>query len=468
MAGSAVAEPLHAVDALYHRLSAGLGLPGQPRWLAAVRWLQPIQPVQPVHGDTALRIGLDTCAPGLPRRLPRTLRDPASGQRVSVQWLHTTARAQAQGWLQPENLDHSVGFGTLGGVLRARGNDPSLYALTAGHVLGGDLLACWGNRVRLQQTFPPLEVRGQLCQWSPDLASRHTEVDCDAALVALQATDLEALVDHIAWPLGWADAVVGSAVFLLARQHHLPAQVMGRITTAIDVGSPPVRYTLRNAICYQVDSGTQGGDSGAPLWDAQERLVGLHVGAAAPGATGNALASPIGRVLDWSGCELVLRNQPLQDEGRLPRPANPLPPVPVSTATDTLARTLWGEARGEPDADAGMRAVAHVVLNRCDHPGWWGRTPEEVCRKPSQFSCWNWGDPNRPKLLAATGNDALFALATAIATELLAMPAPSRTRADTTGGATHYFARSIRPPYWAAQATLCARIGNHLFYRNVP
>ncbi|MBS0446170.1 MAG: cell wall hydrolase [Proteobacteria bacterium] len=114
-----------------------------------------------------------------------------------------------------------------------------------------------------------------------------------------------------------------------------------------------------------------------------------------------------------------------------------------------------------------MRAVAHVVLNRRDHPGWWGGTVEDVCLKPWQFSCWNENDPNRVKLLAVGPGDASFALALGIAGQLVRMATSERVRADTTGGATHYYARSIQAPAWAARATFTVRIGNHLFYRDV-
>ena len=54
----------------------------------------------------------------------------------------------------------------------------------------------------------------------------------------------------------------------------------------------------------------------------------------------------------------------------------------------TLARTVYGEARGE--SDQGRAAVAHVVLNRFRSDKWFSAgTIEAVCRKPSQFSCWN-------------------------------------------------------------------------------
>ena len=55
---------------------------------------------------------------------------------------------------------------------------------------------------------------------------------------------------------------------------------------------------------------------------------------------------------------------------------------------DILARTIWGEARGE--GKGGMEAVALVVLNRLDVSNqkggyWWGNTLLDICRKPYQF-----------------------------------------------------------------------------------
>lgn len=65
---------------------------------------------------------------------------------------------------------------------------------------------------------------------------------------------------------------------------------------------------------------------------------------------------------------------------------------------DLLARTAWGEARGE--GVSGMQAVINVVQNRVARGGWWGATIEDVVLKPWQFSAWNANDPNRAKLLA--------------------------------------------------------------------
>lgn len=62
---------------------------------------------------------------------------------------------------------------------------------------------------------------------------------------------------------------------------------------------------------------------------------------------------------------------------------------------DILARTLWGEARGE--GLAGQIAVAWTIRNRVNDlktGPWRGEGYSGVCQKPYQFSCWNRTEPN--------------------------------------------------------------------------
>jgi len=129
---------------------------------------------------------------------------------------------------------------------------------------------------------------------------------------------------------------------------------------------------------------------------------------------------------------------------------------------DTLARTVWGEARGE--GSAGMRAVAAVILNRlavaqAQGGYWWGATIIDICRKPYQFSCWNARDPNRERLLRVTKDDPAFRAALGIAESAL-----SGLLADHTSGATHYHAAGVSP-VWAKRSRPVAVIGRHIFYR---
>ena len=126
---------------------------------------------------------------------------------------------------------------------------------------------------------------------------------------------------------------------------------------------------------------------------------------------------------------------------------------------DTLARTAWGEARGE--GREGMQAVCNVVMNRVKAGTWYGATPREVCLKKSQFSCWNYNDPNYSKLQAVNESDNNFALAKTLATLAVNNQLP-----DITNGATNYLALGSlkKTPSWAGKMTKVASIGNHTFY----
>lgn len=126
-------------------------------------------------------------------------------------------------------------------------------------------------------------------------------------------------------------------------------------------------------------------------------------------------------------------------------------------AIDVLARTLWGEARGE--GSAGMQAVANVVINRAGKGGWWGDDVVGVCQKPYQFSCWNKDDPNYRKLLSVDETDLHFATAQRIARRAVYGVLP-----DITGGADHYHAAGIYP-VWSKGEKPVAVIGNHIFYK---
>tara|TARA_Y100001001_G_scaffold135791_1_gene136908 strand:- start:551 stop:1066 length:516 start_codon:yes stop_codon:yes gene_type:complete len=129
---------------------------------------------------------------------------------------------------------------------------------------------------------------------------------------------------------------------------------------------------------------------------------------------------------------------------------------------DILARTIWGEARGE--GKTGMEAVACVILNRHKRAKevggyWWGNTVIEICQKPYQFSCWNKSDPNRGKLLSVSEDNPYFATALRIARRALL-----GVLSDITKGATHYHTQSVKP-YWMRYMDVMAHINNHIFYK---
>jgi len=133
-------------------------------------------------------------------------------------------------------------------------------------------------------------------------------------------------------------------------------------------------------------------------------------------------------------------------------------------ALDVLARTVYGEARGE--RIAGKEAVAAVIMNRVRRARkrggyWWGADVESVCTKPWQFSCWNRSDPNRDRILAAGPENSTFQSCLRVARRAL----EGRIE-DPTDGATHYHNTRVRP-HWAKGRQPSAEIGRHLFYNDV-
>lgn len=150
----------------------------------------------------------------------------------------------------------------------------------------------------------------------------------------------------------------------------------------------------------------------------------------------------------------------------------------AATDIDTLARTIFGEARGSSQDD--KRAVAWVILNRARtarefvavhspartrHPLFGSGTIESACKAPWQFSAWNENDPNRPKLLAADLSDPAFlrCMMHAAAVVLGEQPAPFPPNT------CHYYARSMQaPPPWARGLVPVYQTPEHSYFNNVP
>lgn len=124
---------------------------------------------------------------------------------------------------------------------------------------------------------------------------------------------------------------------------------------------------------------------------------------------------------------------------------------------EIFAKTIFGEARGEPEQ--GQIAVACCILNRHKVKKWFsGRTIAETCLRPWQFSCWNKNDPNAQKLAKLT-----------YPSYSRYFPVIEKAKAkDITNGATHYYNPSVcKEPAWAKGKTPCARIGQHLFFKEI-
>jgi N-acetylmuramoyl-L-alanine amidase len=119
------------------------------------------------------------------------------------------------------------------------------------------------------------------------------------------------------------------------------------------------------------------------------------------------------------------------------------------------ARTIFGEARGEPYE--GQKAVGHVILNRAAKEG----SVAGVCLRPKQFSCWNLGDPTRERMVQVTIDDPKFR--TALKAFLDAVE-----ELDWTNGATHYFNPQLASPKWAEGKQPIVVVGRHKFFNDIP
>ena len=128
------------------------------------------------------------------------------------------------------------------------------------------------------------------------------------------------------------------------------------------------------------------------------------------------------------------------------------------------AITCYCEASNQ--SPLARRAVIHVMVNRvAANPARFGSTIAAVCLKRMQFSEWN-GDSidnrNLERAASVADSDAVMLDCAAAYDEVVS------GATDPTGGATHFFADSIPAPSWTHQATFCGKIGDILFYKDVP
>jgi N-acetylmuramoyl-L-alanine amidase len=123
---------------------------------------------------------------------------------------------------------------------------------------------------------------------------------------------------------------------------------------------------------------------------------------------------------------------------------------------DMLALCVWRES---DDQSIGcMAAVAHVVMNRAEQPGWWGIDIHSVVLRPWQFSCFNHGDPNESRW--PDGANLQWIEARRIAAAVL-----DGTDRDLTDGATSYYDVSIDPPDWTGGMIFTVQFDRIRFYK---
>ena len=130
---------------------------------------------------------------------------------------------------------------------------------------------------------------------------------------------------------------------------------------------------------------------------------------------------------------------------------------------DTLARTIYGEAEGEPTL--GKRAIASVVLNRYRRHTWFsGEDIAATCKfrvagsKYYQFSCWN--DGRRRDIIEAATDDRLGECLQ------IAKGYVDGELADVVAGCCHYHTITSHP-YWSKGLRPDFIIVKHCFFKKV-
>ena len=118
------------------------------------------------------------------------------------------------------------------------------------------------------------------------------------------------------------------------------------------------------------------------------------------------------------------------------------------TAEETIASTLWLEARGE--GKEGIKAVASVIANRSKKSG---KTMAYECLKEKQFSCWN----GRARVVPSKAKGKMWDYCKSVARDMV------RGNFKPTIKATHYYNFHICNPKWGAKMRNTIIIGNHRF-----
>jgi spore germination cell wall hydrolase CwlJ-like protein len=134
---------------------------------------------------------------------------------------------------------------------------------------------------------------------------------------------------------------------------------------------------------------------------------------------------------------------------------DPVGKEPLDDAVTCLSRTIYWEARG--DGNAGMEAIANVVMNRLGHDGF----PNTICgvvqqgreQGACQFSWWCDG-----RLDDAEENEP-YATAKEIARKAL-----NQQLTDRTSGALYYH-RHNASPSWSGKYIKTVNVGKHDFYK---
>ncbi|KAL3276042.1 hypothetical protein HHI36_020771 [Cryptolaemus montrouzieri] len=125
---------------------------------------------------------------------------------------------------------------------------------------------------------------------------------------------------------------------------------------------------------------------------------------------------------------------------------------------EIFAKTVYGEARGEPEE--GQIWVAWVIKNRAraNKSYWGGSKIGDVCRKPLQFSSWN------GKSDIVVNDRRTYEKIKRLTDSIYDAPASE----DPTGSSDHFHSKNMKKyPSWIRNCNEVKTIGNHIFYKSI-
>jgi len=459
-----------AASDILERSWRDLPTPG-PEWLCR----EAVQALRLAPGATVLQV---------------VLRDGVSARVLPPAWrglaLRSVREAPVLAQRRPPRLTlrRTLEDGTATALVRDKLNPERCFLLTCAHVVAPDSATRYGDTVRVGMPGAA-SLDAFLREWRPDIGPGTLPSEVDAALAEVSGDALQELMAlDVAWlPNGVVDDVRAGLPVSLRRvdgplDGELREHWSGEVGAA---GVATASYLLKDGISYSTASDTQPGDSGGALWAGGDALLGMHIGAISGGPAGgpNAVMARVRPVLDWYCVKPFTRTNPTATVTAADWPPRPrLAPAVGKAAVDpatagdqlVLARTLWGEARGE--GAVGMEAVARVIINRLREHYRGCSTVTEVCLDPAQFSCWNEDDPNRAQMLRldTTSTDDDFQGALGVAAAALTWDSLDGKVADRTLGAKHYVATTLPTalrPSWLLDKAPCAVIGRHEFYNSI-
>jgi hypothetical protein len=431
-------------------------------------WFQIVPAEFSSDGRPSITLGLTDAAPT--GRIGPWLELPEARARIRLRTVRSHAPC-LQGNVPLISLAESDALtGTVGALMVDARRQYSV--LTCAHVIAGGENALMDTPVVLRSEQHGLGS-GHLRAWLPGDPDPERIRTVDAALAAITPDQARSLVHSFPSliPQGWVREIeIAGPLTVRTQDAPIRGEALGPWGGRVNVPGCDARPVYMEMLSYVAKPATRPGDSGAGIWDASDRLVGIHCAGTGDVATigFNALFCPIERIANafsarpvQSG-EVISRLEPVSPEAR-PADESSTNVIPTdSTDEEILARTLWGEARN--DSEAVMQGVASVVMNRLRRKVWWGNTLRQVCTGGGQFSCWQPRNALYPQMTSRQPpTDAAYARALDLARKAL-----TSSLSDNTFGATHYCPiwLSTLPP-WAEGKQPRETIGTYAFYNNI-